>query len=56
MIYFFAGNLRNKADFSLTEDIEKDICKDAPIHIRTKTIKELSDDVLTNRLEDVSII
>ncbi|XP_046387021.1 tuberin [Ischnura elegans] len=41
--------------FLLTQEIEKEISSDNPIHHRIKAIKELSDVVLNNRLEDNSI-
>lgn len=47
--------MRTRADFSLTEDIERDLNRDTPMHIRSRTIRELSEDVLTNRLDDVLI-
>ncbi|XP_071440421.1 tuberin-like [Hetaerina americana] len=49
------GNFRGRVDCSLTQEIEKEISPDNPNHQRIKAIKELSDLVLNNRLEDNSI-
>lgn len=42
-------------DFALTQDIEKDLSPETPLNHRMKVIKELSEAVLKNRLEDVRI-
>lgn len=48
----FTGNFRNR-DFALTEDIQRELSPDAPITTRVKAIRELTDAVLVNKLEDV---
>jgi tuberous sclerosis protein 2 len=50
------GNFRSREDITLTHGIEKEISSDSPVHCRTKVIKDLSDAVLNNQWEDVSII
>jgi hypothetical protein len=52
-IFISIGNIRGKVDFALTQDIEKDLSPETPLNHRTKVIKELSEAVLKNRLEDV---
>jgi hypothetical protein len=52
-IFVSIGNIRGKVDFALTQDIEKDLSPETPLNHRTKVIKELSEAVLKNRLEDV---
>ena len=42
-------------DFALTQDIEKDLSRETPLTHRVKVIKELSEAVLKNRLEDVRV-
>jgi hypothetical protein len=42
-------------DFALTQDIEKDLSPETPLTHRMKVIKELSEAVLKNRLEDVRV-
>lgn len=49
------GNLKGRVDFALTQDIEKDLSPETPVTHRVKVIKELSEAVLKNRLEDNSI-
>ncbi|XP_067006155.2 tuberin isoform X2 [Anabrus simplex] len=49
------GNIKGRVDFSLTADIEKDLGPETPINHRTKVIKELSEAVMYNRLEDNAI-
>ncbi|XP_014260624.1 tuberin [Cimex lectularius] len=46
------GSFRIKEDFILTVDMEKDLSSDSPLNVRIKTIKELTDVVLNQRLED----
>lgn len=50
---FVVGNLRTRTDFSLTEEIERDLGRESPIQVRIRTIRELTEDVLKNRLENV---
>jgi hypothetical protein len=52
-IFVSIGNIKGKVDFALTQDIEKDLSPETPLNQRTKVIKELSEAVLKNRLEDV---
>jgi hypothetical protein len=40
-------------DFALTQDIERDLSPETPINQRMKVVKELSEAVLKNRLDDV---
>lgn len=47
------GNIKGRVDFALTQDIEKDLSPETPLNQRTKVMKELSEAVLKNRLEDV---
>lgn len=54
IFFFFPVNFKGKADFSLPNDIEKEIGPDAPINQRLRALKEYSEVVATNRLEDVS--
>jgi hypothetical protein len=49
------GNLKGRVDFALTQDIEKDLSPETPLTHRLKVIKELSEAVLKNRLEDVRV-
>lgn len=49
----FAGSYRNREEFILTYDIEREISPDSPMHHRTKAIKELRDAVLNQQWEDV---
>ncbi|KAJ4432765.1 hypothetical protein ANN_21404 [Periplaneta americana] len=49
------GNIKGRQDFALTQDIEKDLSREMPLNHRTKAIKELSEAVLKNRLEDNAI-
>jgi len=49
----FAGSYKNREEFTLTYDIEKEISPDSPVHHRTKAIKELRDAVLNQQWEDV---
>ncbi|XP_020281635.1 tuberin [Pseudomyrmex gracilis] len=46
------GNYKNREDFTLTHDIEKEISPDSPVHHRTKAIKDLCDAVLNQQWED----
>lgn len=46
---------KGKEEPVLTSDIESRINSDAPVEIRLKTLKELNEAVLNNRLEEVSI-
>ncbi|PSN43169.1 hypothetical protein C0J52_09893 [Blattella germanica] len=50
-----SGNIRGRVDFALTADIEKELGPETPLNHRTKVIKELSEAVLKNRLEDNAI-
>lgn len=52
-IFVSIGNIKGKVDFALTQDIEKDLSPETPLNQRAKVIKELSEAVLKNRLEDV---
>lgn len=54
VIVFILVNFKGKADFTLTSEIEKEISSDTPINQRLRAIKDLSETVATNRLEDVS--
>jgi hypothetical protein len=47
------GNIKGRVDFALTQDIERDLSPETPLNQRTKVMKELSEAVLKNRLEDV---
>lgn len=47
------GNFKGRVDFALTQDIERDLSPETPLNQRTKVMKELSEAVLKNRLEDV---
>lgn len=50
-----SGNLKGRVDFALTSDIEKELSPETPLNHRTKVIKELSETVLKNHLEDYAI-
>lgn len=47
------GNIRKHNDFSLTEDLQREVSKDSPMANRIKTLKSLGDIVLATRLEEV---
>jgi hypothetical protein len=47
------GNIKGRLDISLTREIELEIGPESPIHHRIKVIRELSDAVLQNHLEEV---
>ncbi|KAG8222545.1 hypothetical protein J437_LFUL004581 [Ladona fulva] len=49
------GNYKGRADVSLTPELEKELSSENPTHSRIKAIKELSDLVVSSRLEDNSI-
>lgn len=49
------GGTRGRGDFTLTEEIERELNRDAPVPTRLKAIKYLSDAVLTTKLEEVSL-
>ncbi|KAK7793760.1 hypothetical protein R5R35_000957 [Gryllus longicercus] len=49
------GNIKGRLDFALTPEIEKDLSPDTPLNHRAKLIKDLSEVVLNNRLEDNAI-
>ncbi|XP_015113598.1 tuberin [Diachasma alloeum] len=46
------GNYKSREDFTLTQDIEKVISSESPVHQRTKAIKDLCDPVLNQQWED----
>jgi len=54
--HFILGNYKSKSEFVLTSEIEKEIGPEAPTHLRTKVIKELSEAAISHHvhLEDVS--
>lgn len=49
------GGIRERADFPLTVELEREIKQETPIAQRCKALKELGDNVLTNRLEDTAL-
>lgn len=53
IIFLFLGNFKGRVDFSLTREIEDEIGPESSVHHRVKVIKELSDAVLQNHLEEV---
>lgn len=53
MINICLGNYKSREDFTLTNDLEKEISPDSPVHHRTKAIKDLCDAVLNQQWEDV---
>ncbi|CAH1389862.1 unnamed protein product [Nezara viridula] len=46
------GSTKCKEEFSLPIEIEKYLSSDTPLHIRIKTVKELHETVLNNKLEE----
>lgn len=46
-------NVRSRGEFVLTEEIRKELSRESPLHVRTRTMKSLNDIVLKNQLEDV---
>lgn len=53
--FLISGNFKVKEDKTLTCEIEKEIGPESPLQSRIKAIKELSDAVLNNHWEDVSL-
>ena len=53
ILNLFLGNYKNREDFTLTHDLEKEISPESPVHHRTKAIKDLCDAVLNQQWEDV---
>lgn len=51
---FLIGKYKSQEDFTVTQEIEKEISQESPVHQRTKAIKDLSEAVLNNQWEDVS--
>ena len=54
--FFNLGNYKSQEDYVFPSKIEKEISPDNPVHCRTKALKEISEDVLNNALEDVCIL
>jgi hypothetical protein len=50
------ANFKGRIDFALTNEIEKDLGPETPLNQRMRHIKDLSEAVLNNRLEDVSFL
>jgi hypothetical protein len=50
---YHLGNIKGRVDFALTQDIERDLSPETSLNQRIKVMKELSEAVLKNRLEDV---
>ncbi|CAL7948460.1 unnamed protein product [Xylocopa violacea] len=46
------GNYKNREDFTLTHELEKEISPESPVHHRTKAIKDLCEAVLHQQWED----
>lgn len=51
--FLVSGNYKIKSEFILKTEIEKEIGPETPVAQRIKTIKELSEIVVANRLEEV---
>lgn len=47
------GNIRRSNDFSLTEDVQRELSKETPMPSRLKTLKSLGEVVLATKLEEV---
>ncbi|KAK9508826.1 hypothetical protein O3M35_006288 [Rhynocoris fuscipes] len=50
------GGYRQKEEFILTVELEKDLCSDSPTNVRIRTIKELFEPVISNRLDETAVV
>lgn len=52
---FFAGGIRERTDFALIPELERELQSETPAVQRCKALRELGEDVKNNRLDDASI-
>lgn len=45
-----------RGEFIISKDLLRDLGKDSPVTVRTKILRDLSDKVAVNRLEEVSTV
>ncbi|XP_073996859.1 TSC complex subunit tuberin isoform X2 [Rhodnius prolixus] len=50
------GGYRQKEDFILSVELEKDLSSESPTNVRIRTIKELFETVINNRLEENAVV